>query len=132
MPEELTAGHTLDEDGEHDEDACYKCLADRPAIVNVCRCGECCRRLIIEVLLEDAEREPKIKEMGSPLKGFDGEQIGYWLNAKDGPCVFLDRASNRCTIYETRPLLCRLFSCDGEAREELVQLGILPPREERT
>ena len=31
-----------------------------------CRCGECCRRLLIEVDLHDAERAPRIKELGSP------------------------------------------------------------------
>jgi hypothetical protein len=49
-----------------------------------CRCGECCRRLIIEVAVEDAEREPKIKKLGSPtyLPGIltcsgKAELIGY-------------------------------------------------------
>jgi Fe-S-cluster containining protein len=42
--------------------------------------------------------------------------------------VFLDDATNRCTIYETRPLVCRLFDCDGPDRQELVALGILERR----
>ena len=53
------------------------------------------------------------------------------LNSEEngGACVFFDGATNLCGIYSTRPLLCRLFNCDGEDRDDLVQLGILPPRE---
>jgi hypothetical protein len=58
--------HQLNEDGEHDEEGCYECLLRRE-VKSSCRCAECCKRLIIEVGLEDAEREPKIKELGSPL-----------------------------------------------------------------
>jgi Fe-S-cluster containining protein len=36
-----------------------------------------------------------------------------------------------CTIYETRPLVCRLFDCDGDDRQQLVELGILPASRER-
>lgn len=50
--------HTLDEEGEHDEDACYPCLLKREVKSN-CAYGKCCH-LLIEVGLEDAEREPKI------------------------------------------------------------------------
>lgn len=123
--------HTLDEDGEHDEDACWVCL-HRNTVKTECRCGECCRQLIIEVCVEDAEREPRIKERGSPIytpaeltASGERELEGYLLNGKDG-CVFLDQASNRCTIYETRPLTCRLFDCDHEGRKQLIELGILP------
>jgi Fe-S-cluster containining protein len=129
--------HQLDEDGEHDPDECYQCLLGKE-VASECRCAACCRRLIIEVGLEDAEREPKIKEHGSPtytppeLTASGHKELeGYLLNDADGPCVFLDRRTDLCTIYETRPLVCRLFSCDGEDREKLVELGILPARPER-
>src|SRR5205807_2014519 len=97
-----------------------------------CRCAECCRRLLIEVTLEDARREPKIKELGSPTytpailtKSGQRELEGYLLNGQDGPCVFLDQAQNLCTIHPTRPLICRLFDCDHDGREQLIELGIL-------
>ena len=134
--DESLAGHTLDEEGEHDEDGCWRCL-HKQTVEATCRCGECCRRLIIEVLLEDAEREPRIAELGSPIyhpaeltASGQRELIGYLLNTgKDRACVFLDQKTDLCTIHGTRPLLCRLFNCDGEDREHLVQLGILPPRD---
>jgi Fe-S-cluster containining protein len=107
-----------------------------------CRCAECCRRLLIEVDLQDAEREPKIKERGSPIytpgeltSSGNRELSGYLLNkftdAGHG-CTFLNETTNLCSIYDTRPWACRVFDCDGEDRDELIQLGILPPRGERS
>jgi hypothetical protein len=104
---------------EHEPDECYHCLLDEEAS-NVCRCGNCCRALIIETCLQDAEVEPLIKERGSPI--YTGPEFtasgqrelqGYLLNGKDGHCVFLDDSANLCTIHATRPLVCRLFQCDG-------------------
>lgn len=129
--ETLEPGHSLDEDGEHDTEQCYECLL-KEAVKSTCDCGKCCRHLLIEVLAEDAKREPKIAERGSPILGWPDanghrELEGYFLNARedDMACVFLDLATNKCTIYETRPLLCRLFNCDGVGREQLVELGLL-------
>ncbi len=128
------AGHEFDEDGWHDEEHCRVCL-EAKAVINACRCGECCRRLLIEADLEDAKREPEIAERGDPIyedprltASGKRELIGYLLNNKvrgDMACVFLDQGTNLCTIWQTRPLLCRLFDCDGEGRERLIQLGIL-------
>jgi Fe-S-cluster containining protein len=129
------AGHQFDEDGWHDEDECRVCL-EKQTVVNSCRCGECCRRLLIEVDVEDAEHEPKIKELGSPIyhpavltgTGRD-ELIGYLLNrqGEDVSCVFLSE-QNLCSIHPTRPLVCRLFNCDDKDRDDQVELGVLPPR----
>jgi Fe-S-cluster containining protein len=100
-----------------------------------CRCGECCRHLIIEVGLEDAEREPQIKKRGSPIRmpadltaSRQDELVGYLLNSPDNgnACVFLDQTRNLCSIYDTRPWVCRVFDCDREGKEQLVQLGIRP------
>ena len=78
--------HTTDEDGEHNPSECYPCLAAEE-VHSDCRCGECCRRLILEVLVEDAEVEPKIKERCSPLYEHpqaDGERDAGtdWLSAE--------------------------------------------------
>jgi Fe-S-cluster containining protein len=100
-----------------------------------CRCAECCRHLIVEVDLEDAEREPKIKERGSPiytpsqLTGTGKEELeGYILNTKEAgyACTFLNQTTNLCSIYDTRPWVCRVFDCDGEGRDHLIQLGWRP------
>jgi Putative zinc- or iron-chelating domain len=118
-----------DEDAKlmHDPDGCYWCVAERPATLSQCRCGECCRRQLIEVDTEDARREPKIAERASPIftpailtASGRRELEGFLLNseANDGACVFLDPASNLCQIYDTRPLVCRLFNCDQIDAEE--------------
>jgi len=128
MPE-----HDVDEYGDHDADACYQCLRGKE-VKSDCRCGQCCH-LIIEVRTEDAEIEPRIREKGTPLldepdENGTRELIGYALNSarNDYACAFLDRETNLCGIYDTRPLICRLFDCTGEDREQLVELGLLPPR----
>ena len=86
-------------------------------------CGDCCRRLIIEATIEDAKREPKIKERCGPIfqpaeltASGKKELIGWMLNSKENEyaCAFLDQKTNLCTIHDTRPLLCRLFDCDAE------------------
>lgn len=103
---------------EHDPDGCYHCLLDE-TVSNICRCGNCCRGLIIETCLQDAEVEPQIKQRGSPVyagpeftASGERELTGYNLNGKAGHCIFLDDSANLCTIYATRPLVCRLFECD--------------------
>lgn len=131
-------GHDTDEDGDHDPEACYQCLLQQGGTKSDCRCAACCRHLIIEVRIEDAEREPKIRERGSPIytdalltESGKPELEGYLLNGRspDMACVFLDQATNNCTIYETRPLLCRLFDCSGPGRDQLIELGILPAKD---
>ena len=132
--DDLPSGHERDEWGDHDEGSCYACLL-RQEVNGPCRCGVCCRRLLIEVDVRDAEREPKIKELGSPIytdprltASGERELEGFLLNSReDMACVFLDRQTNLCTIHETRPLTCRLFDCAGEGRERLIRLGILDP-----
>lgn len=128
--EPLGPGHTLDDFGEHNPGECYECLLAEE-VKCICDCAKCCRHMFIEVLAEDAKREPKIAEKGSPIlddpdENGHREVIGYMLNSRgeDMACVFLDRETNRCTIHETRPLLCRLFDCDGAGREHLVEIGV--------
>ena len=121
----------IDEEEEEDDDDDEQ--EDLKEAICECRCGECCRRLLIEVDLDDAEREPKIKHLGSPTytderltRSGKRELEGYLLNSRDDmACVFLDRQTNLCTIYETRPLACRVFDCDGEGRVQMIELGII-------
>ena len=120
--------HAVDEDGGHDLDECYPCLAAEE-VRSECRCGACCRNLTLNACVEDAHVEPRIRELCAATRDHAGRLTGYRLNAADGPCTFLDRQTELCTIRETRPLMCRLFDCDGQDRDDLVQVGVLPPRE---
>jgi Fe-S-cluster containining protein len=94
----------------------------------------------IDVSTEDAEREPRIKEKGSPiylpaeLTGTGQKELeGHLLNSPENgnACAFLDQETNLCGIHETRPWACRVFDGDGEGKEQLIELGFRP-REGRT
>lgn len=134
----ISNGHQADEDGEHDPEVCYTCLRAGDVVESACRCGQCCK-LLIEVEVEDAEFEPRIKQLGSPIftdarltASGRPELEGYLLNSSDNnsACACLDRQSNLCTIYASRPLICRLFDCGAAQREQLIDLGIKSRLEE--
>ena len=69
-------------------------------------CGKCCRNI-----------------------GNNSSSIAKVLNRGDGICQFLDLDSNLCTIYEFRPLLCRVkdayhvFYSDKYEWDEFVALN---------
>ena len=117
--------HDFDEDNVHDEDDCDLCIERTCSVSSSCRCGNCCERLILETTLRDAEREPRIAKECSPLRGINDEPDGHLLNDRENgmACHFFDRDRRLCTIYETRPLMCRVFNCDAERRSgDLVEL----------
>jgi Fe-S-cluster containining protein len=129
-PADAEPGGDFDDDFDDDDEP-----EDLQPVHNDCRCGECCRRLLIEVSQEDAEREPKIKERGDPIyadprltRSGKPELEGYLLNRKENAyaCTFLDPTTSLCSIYETRPWVCRVFDCDGQGKEQLIQLGYRP------
>lgn len=108
--------HDLDEDGYHDPEDCECCIELSRSSLCAHRCGRCCEELLIETSLRDAEREPRIEAECSPIiSDFTGvrETIGYLLNdpTKHHTCHFLDAPTKLCTIYDTRPLVCRVFDC---------------------
>ena len=105
--------HELDEDGDHEPDECQKCIEAEETTSCSCDCGDCCRYLIIETTMADVEREPLIAIRGESYRDFE-EILGYILNdsKNDNACTFFDQLTNRCTIWETRPGVCRLFDCD--------------------
>ena len=113
--------HDLDEDDEHDPDECQPCLEANHSVQNSCRCGECCTGLIVEATARDAAREPLIKVLGSKIRDFDGtyppdDEADWMLTAPTGGCVFYRQDGDKgvCSIYETRPMVCRLFCCEKD------------------
>lgn len=69
-------------------------------------CTKCCESGIVYVLPEEVNH---LKSRGVPLINIDG--IDY-IQRKNGICSMLDRQHSRCSIYEDRPLCCRLFPLD--------------------
>ncbi len=88
-----------------------------------CRCGVCCREMVIRVGPADVAREPRLAELGHPVEcDENGRPMLWMLNVLDatarqgvGPCQFLawDDGAGVCTIHETRPDVCRRLDCDG-------------------
>lgn len=107
--------HDLDEDGEHEPEGCQPCVEAAHTVACDCRCGECCKRLIIEVTARDAAREPLIKAMARKLRDdvtgeYPPDDEADWLLNVTGPCVFYKEGIG-CSIHATRPLVCRVFTC---------------------
>ena len=78
------------EDCGHDEDERQQCIEENHTVTRTCRGGECCRLLVlVEATLQDAVREPKIREgrlptlsdLPDPTTG-RREFVGYYLSQK--------------------------------------------------
>ena len=88
------------------------------------QCGSCCHLIIDDISAADAIREPRIAKEGRRVNthwdGTENEDIRYSLNIRnrlndwDGlfVCVFL--RGKMCSIYETRPDVCRYFEPGGK------------------
>ena len=83
------------------EDDAFECL----------QCGDCCHTYAIFASVDDAEREPRIKEECIRLKRWlETPEFAYRLYPLPfhNACCFLGE-NNLCTIYATRPQVCRDF-----------------------
>ena len=79
-------------------------------------CGACCKTWRIFVSDEDAAREPRIASETRRLP--DNQRTDFWSYQLfplpfHEACVFLD-IDNRCTIYATRPQVCRTFEAGSD------------------
>lgn len=92
-------------------------------------CGACCRTFPIFASLADARREPSIAGAGRALPAChatsDWAVQLFPLPFLDA-CTFLDSA-NRCTIYATRPDVCRHFLAGADQCQEARVRQGLPP-----
>jgi len=72
-------------------------------------CGECCGCFPINnILLKRFKRHMQVN--GKRLT-FGKETL---IITNDGMCVFLNRQTQKCTIYEHRPIVCRLMGMIAE------------------
>jgi Fe-S-cluster containining protein len=79
-------------------------------------CGACCGAYLIFASEADAAREPRIKAEGRRLA--DHLATSTWAYQIHPlpfheTCCFLDEKA-RCTIYSTRPEVCRAFAAGDE------------------
>jgi Fe-S-cluster containining protein len=103
------------------------------------RCGECCRQGSPSLHQEDLDlisrsllstREIYTLRKGEPVKfnveGRFGILPGELIKIKEDPatghCIFYQNQEHRCSIYEHRPLQCRIQACwNPQAMEKLWQ-----------
>lgn len=102
--------------------------ATREILPTCVECGECCRRGSPTLQVEDLEilqsgqipwEQLYTLRKGEPARSpFEGkpfilpeDRIKIREKEGTGECVFLDRATDRCTIYSDRPLQCRAQAC---------------------
>ena len=73
-------------------------------------CDTLCCRLMVGLSADDiaAGLEPQ------------SEISGLLKQDPDGFCHYLDRATMRCSVWDKRPLLCRLYNCNNDPKLQAV------------
>jgi uncharacterized protein len=75
--------------------------------------NKCCSQPYDWVYLTSQESSRLKAASGIPEEEFMSERqnskTGYVFRTLNLPCRFLDAQTGRCTVYESRPLACRLF-----------------------
>ena len=79
-------------------------ISDNPNTFGCRRCGCCCR---IGFLVEIGSQD-NVPEHLTTTYFEDGKEIKAMKGAKD-VCVAFDEESERCTIYDKRPIVCKEF-----------------------
>jgi len=87
------------------EDSCVNCEAGRKI-----GCGTFCCQLLVRLTEEEAQRLYP-----------DRPSARFLEKAADGFCLYLDRATSRCKIWEKRPSICRGYDCNGDT---LLQVAV--------
>ena len=71
------------------------------------KCGKCC--LETEMLLSKQDIQ-RLKKKGYELTFFSRLDRGYRiLKNQNGHCVFFNKKTKKCKVYESRPMGCRLY-----------------------
>lgn len=92
-------------------------------------CGACCRTFPVLVSIGDSRREPRIEAEACPIEPWN--RTSEWefrlhpLPFSRG-CLFLDE-NDSCSVYKTRPDVCRIFDAGSEQCSEARGRVGLPP-----
>ena len=91
------------------------------------RCGRCCRDAPADV---NAEEQQLIESKGFTdfLDYPDGTPQRFIKRKSDGSCLFLTK-ENKCSIYEVRPMICRLAPFDvrdWDYEKNLIEVDFRP------
>lgn len=73
-------------------------------------CGNLCCRLMVALSLDDI------------INGLEPQSSisGLLKQDRDGYCHYLDRDTMRCTVWDIRPLACRLYNCNSDPKLQAV------------
>lgn len=92
------------------------------ACINMCTMGkcksDCCGVVPMKKVIVEKHKDKFQVEIEEE---FDmGDEVA--IATKDNKCIFLDREKNKCTIYEDRPQVCRLFGygIDADGKENVL------------
>lgn len=89
------------------------------------KCARCCRAT--GPLLTKSDIQRISKKQGMKQAAFEKQYLrvdedGDWV-MKTLPCPFLDRSTNKCTVYEYRPRACREFPhTDSDGMHKILNL----------
>eukprot|EP00128_Syssomonas_multiformis_P003908 Colp12_sorted_trinity150504_noHs@632 len=82
-------------------------------------CGKCCTtsgkaEVYVNVaqalkIAEELDLEPAEFASSYLIKNSTDQKTRFKLRKKEGACTFLDRNTNKCTIYNSRPTQCRTY-----------------------
>ncbi len=101
----------------------------RLAVYECDGCGACCGAYLIFASIADAGREPRIASETQKLAPWlETPRWAYRLHPLPfhESCCFLDHDA-RCTIYETRPEVCREFAAGDQPCQQARAMRNLPP-----
>lgn len=94
----------------------------KPAAVHCSTCDAVCCRLLVVILPGD--------EIPAHLLAVSDHGLEVMARNEDGWCVANDPATHRCSIYDTRPQLCRKFAMAGpycrEVRADYAAARVIP------
>jgi len=86
---------------------CLKAIVIVDCLVNNRYCGKCCYDTEMILSITDIAM---LTSIGYSIREYAVFRDSFMkLRNVDGHCIFLDPHSNKCTIYQYRPLGCRLY-----------------------
>jgi Fe-S-cluster containining protein len=92
-----------------------------PRICKSCKLPNCCE--IEPPFLTEHDIAPIENATGMPLSEFAEARVGpsgktfMQMKTKNEKCIFYSEQTRRCSIYENRPIDCRLFPLDVDFRD---------------
>ncbi|HMP16728.1 MAG TPA: YkgJ family cysteine cluster protein [Gemmatales bacterium] len=90
------------------------------------QCGACCRTFPIYVTEADAQREPRIAQEGCRNTNSRKYPLTLFPLPFHEACCFLD-SGQLCTIYASRPEVCRELQPGTQQCQEARERSHLPP-----